>query len=102
MCIWRLISVLPFQSKPFEKCLIERLQSFLNKFSIVSEYQFGFMNGKSTGDALTSLTNSFYATIDNKKTFNSCHYRLSETFDTVNHRRFYFAFFLQGRVEVGI
>ena len=59
-------SILPFLSKLFEKCLLKRLNGFLNKFHIISEYQFGFMKGKSTSDVSTTMTNYLYAAKDEK------------------------------------
>ena len=41
MSKYRPISILPFISKLFEEGLLKRLKSFLNKFSIISEYQLG-------------------------------------------------------------
>ena len=86
MSNYRPISILPFLSKLFEKCLLKRLKSFLNKFSIISEYQFGFMKGKSTSDALTTMTNYLYAAIDDKKHTIAVTIDYRKAFDTVNHR----------------
>ena len=64
MSNYRPISVLPFMSKIFESCLLRRLKSFMNKFSIISPCQFGFMKGKSTNDAITASTNYLYDALD--------------------------------------
>ena len=75
MSNYRPISFLPFLSNLVERCLLKQLKRFLDKFSIVSEYQFGFMKGKSTSDVLTTLTNYLFAaytiavTIDYRKSF---------------------------------
>lgn len=82
---YRPISVLVFLSKIFEKCLFLRLSSFLRKFSIISENQFGFTRGKSTEDALIVYTEQIYEVFDSKKFSISVLIDYSKAFDTVNH-----------------
>ena len=63
---YRPVSIIPFLSKFFEKCLLKRLKRFLNKFSVISEYQFGLIKGKSTSKVFAALTNYLCAEIDDK------------------------------------
>lgn len=53
---YRLISVLPLFTKIFERCMANRLLSFITKYSTNISKQFGFQCGKSTLHALISLT----------------------------------------------
>lgn len=45
---YRHISLLPQFSKILEKLFINRLDSFLNKYDVLSEHQYGFRNNCST------------------------------------------------------
>ena len=52
ICNYRPISLLPFFSKVFERCIKDRLLSFLLKYQLISSDQFGFRPKHSTSDAL--------------------------------------------------
>ena len=85
MSNYRPISVLPLMSKVFERCVAERLWSFFNKHSIISQYQFGFQKGKSTLDALINLTENIYSALNESKHTACVFIDLRKAFDTVNH-----------------
>ena len=51
-CNYRPISLLSSFSKIFEKCLYERIYSYLNKNKILTPVQFGFKQNSSTSDAV--------------------------------------------------
>ena len=72
---YRPISSLPYLSKIFERSMVNRLLSFFNKFSLLSESQFGFLKNKSTVDALIHLTESIFKSLNEKKTSYKCSYR---------------------------
>ena len=52
---YRPISVLTIFSKVFEKCIYNRLISFLDKHRILIKNQFGFRRGHSTSMAILEL-----------------------------------------------
>ena len=80
---YRPISVLPFLSKVFERCIYKRLHSFICKFSILSPLQFGFLRGKSTQAAVTELTECLYNALDEKDVTLIICTVLIKAFDTV-------------------
>ena len=82
---YRPISLLPFLSELLEKCLISRLISFLDKFSIISPHQYGFLKGKSTQDALIAFTDHIYDALDKKQSTISVFIDYSKAFDTLDH-----------------
>ena len=82
---YRPIASLPYLSKIFERCMADKLTSFLNKFSLLSKVQFGFQKHKSTCDALINLTEYIYDNLNNRKTVVNVLVDLRRAFDTVNH-----------------
>ena len=62
---YRPISLLCTLSKVFEKIMYNRLIKFLDKFSILYEYQFGFRRKRSTHMALISLIDKLTQAIEN-------------------------------------
>ena len=82
---YRPISVLPILSKIFEKCIANRLTKWMSKHAIISPKQFGFQKGKSTIDALSSLTDYIYNSINSKHHLISIFIDLRKAFDTVQH-----------------
>ena len=54
-CNYRPISLLSSFSKIFEKCLYERIYSYLNKNKILTPVQFGFKQNFSTSDAVKAI-----------------------------------------------
>ena len=81
---YRPISSLPFWSKIIERCIYNRLVSFTNKFSILSEAQFGFRRGTSTSDALIALTENIYNSLNERCHHISVLLDLKKAFDTVD------------------
>jgi hypothetical protein len=82
---YRPICLLSDLSKIFEKCMYIRLLNYLTKFSIISAHQFGFQKGKSTINAILSLTEYIYSALNSKKHVISIFVDLQKAFDTVNH-----------------
>lgn len=81
---YRPISVLSVISKILEKLINKRLLSYLNKFNILSNTQFGFRSGKSTEDAVSALTSVVAEGLDNKKKCLAVFLDLKKAFDTVS------------------
>ena len=82
---YRPISVLSMINKAFEKILHTRLYSYLTKFNIIYEYQFGFREGHSTTQALIEINDKIKSSIDNKLLTSGIFIDLTKAFDTVNH-----------------
>ena len=61
MSNYRPISVLSNYSKIFEKCILNRLWNFLNKFNILTTNQFGFLKGRSTEEAISNFNEYIYS-----------------------------------------
>lgn len=82
---YRPISILPTISKVFEKIIFKRLYSFFEKYSILSENQFGFRPKHSTIDAIIQFTNQIQEGFKNKETSIGLFCDLSKAFDTIDH-----------------
>ena len=82
---YRPVSVLPAFSKILERIVYNRLINFLNKFSILSNNQYGFRKNHSTAYALIQLYDKLSDAIDQGKVTLGLFIDLSKAFDTVNH-----------------
>ena len=82
---YRPITVLILISKLLEKCFLTRSWSFINKFSLLTKHQYGFIRGTSTEDALLDLTEKLYADLNNKKYALTLFIDYQKAFDTVDH-----------------
>ena len=83
---YRPISNLPTIDKIFEKLLYVRLESFFNKYNILSENQYGFMKNKDTKQAVLKVVNNILPGFI-KKNYSICVFAdFSKAFDTVNHK----------------
>ena len=82
---YRPISILPFLSKILEKCLVLRILNFANKYKLFSEKQFGFLQKRSTIDAISSLIEHIYTALNERKSTIALFLDLRRAFDTVNH-----------------
>ena len=83
---YRPISLLPLMSKIYERCMYNRLLSFLIRHSILSTDQFGFRRGRSTVDAIGGFVERIYRALNNSQYVISTFVDLKKAFDTVNHR----------------
>ena len=93
---YRPISLLPVLSKLFERAMSSRVVDYLTKFSIVTPCQFGFRKSLSTADAITSLTEFIYTSLNDKNHALSIFVDLSKAFDTINHEILLSKLFLYG------
>lgn len=82
---YRPISIIVTLSKIFEKLMNVRMLSYINKFDLLSKYQFGFRQGMSTADAIHELVNEAIENIDRGRYMISVFIDLKKAFDTVNH-----------------
>lgn len=82
---YRPITLLSSFSKIFEKCAVNRLTSFFEKYELFNKNQFGFKKGSSTTDALTKFINMICENLDNSNKCIGLFLDLSKAFDLVNH-----------------
>ena len=83
---YRPVSLLCTLSKVFEKIMYNRLIKFLDKFSILYEYQFGLRRKRSTHMALISLIDKLTQAIENGEYVIGVFLDFSKAFDTVDHK----------------
>ena len=82
---YRPVAVLPAFSKILERLMYNRLLSFINKFSLLHPYQFGFRNNHSPELALLYLVDKISNALDNVECVLGLFLDFSKAFDTVNH-----------------
>ena len=82
---YRPISVLPVVSKVLEKCMYRRVVKFLEKYKLLSHQQYGFTRGKSCVDAVSSLTEFIYKSLNASEYVVTLFIDLKKAYDTVNH-----------------
>ena len=82
---YRPISALPVFSKVFERLTLNRIESFVSRYNILTNCQFGFRKGCSTTQAVVRLV-SLVIQSYHDKTYSACFFLdLKKAFDTVNH-----------------
>ena len=111
---YRPISLLSVVSKVFERIMYSRIISFLEKFHLLNDSQFGFRSKRSFVDAIAHIVEKVRE--DHHKTFYTCIFLdLKKAFDTVDHTRllqkiynigirgkafYWLQSYLQGRTQV--
>ena len=83
---YRPISVLPMISKIMERILYNQLYSYLTKFELLSDSQYGFRKFHSTASALLDCTNDWYINLDRNMFNLVVLIDLKKAFDTVDHQ----------------
>ena len=81
----RPISLLPFVSKIFERCIFNRLINYASMFNILTSQQYGFTRGRSTQDAILSLTERIYQCFESGHLCLNVFIDFKKCFDTINH-----------------
>ena len=84
---YRPISLINNFAKILEKCLKDRLISFLKSKNILSKNQFGFTENVSTADAMYNLTSEITNSVNESKTCIAVFIDLANAFDTVPHQK---------------
>lgn len=82
---YRPISLLSTFSKIFEKLIKPFLINYLDAKNILHPKQFGFRRGLSTFDALNTLNEEIFSTLDSKHSLLNIYIDFSKAFDIVNH-----------------
>ena len=82
---YRPVAVLPAFSKVLERLMYNRLLSFINKFSLLHPYQFGFRQNHLPELALLYLVDKISNALDNGECVLGLFLDFSKAFDTVNH-----------------
>ena len=83
---YRPISNLPILSKVFEKLTLIRLMSFVSRFELLSDSQYGFRRGRNTSQAAIRLV-SLIMQAYRKRMYCACFFLdLRKAFDTVDHQ----------------
>ena len=100
---YRPISLLSNFDKIFEKLLYNRLISYIEKFELLNEHQFGFRKNYSTTMAVSNIHDKFVKSID-QNLYSCCVFvDLSKAFDTVDHeillKKMYHFFGIRGKTQ---
>ena len=82
---YRPISLLTSFSKIFESLVASRLTSFLLKFNILYDYQFGFRSKYSTKLALLNSIDDVLKAQDNKEIVCGIFFDIAKAFDSIDH-----------------
>ena len=82
------ILILSQFNKIFEKLLYNRIYSYLTRFSLLSDRQFGFRKNFSTTSAINKIYDNLLSNID-QSLYSCCIFLdLSKAFDAVNYKSF--------------
>ena len=82
---FRPIPLLPGFSKTLEKILQKRLNSFLGKYNVITECQYGFRERHSTELAIIRLVHKIGQAAEQKKYTAGVFLDLSKAFDSIDH-----------------
>jgi len=83
---YRPISLLSIFHKLLENLMYKRVYSFLHKYSVLYQYQFGFRHHHSTSLPLIELCDNLYSHLDQHEVVVGMYFDLQKAFDTVNHK----------------
>lgn len=82
---YRPISVLQTLSKVLEKCVHGQLLKYLEENNLLSNYQFGYRQKRSTELAATMFMDNIRREIDKSKLVGAVFIDISKAFDTISH-----------------
>ena len=93
----RPISVLPVLEKILEEVLVNRLNSFIKKFNVIDDRQYGFQKGKNVNQLLGKFSNHLNDSLSRNKHCLVLFLDFSKAFDTLPHEKL-----LQTLFNIGI
>ena len=82
---YRPISLLSNISKILEKAIHRQLYTFLQKYNVLYDNQYGFRPKRSTTDAITKFVSDVLLSFNAKEHCIAVYLDLSKAFDTINH-----------------
>ena len=82
---YRPVSIIDSWSKIFEKIISVYLLAFLFQNNFFYKYQFGFLKGRSTDQAVLQIINYITKSLNDGKLVAACFLDVQKAFDTVNH-----------------
>ena len=83
---YRPISILPLFSKILERIVCNQLYSFLEKFNILHQNQYGFRSNRSTSQAILDYLQDVYSSTDKGEPVVSIFLDFSKAFDCIDHK----------------
>jgi hypothetical protein len=83
---YRPISLLPTFSKILEKLMYKRLVSFISKYNLLSNSQYGFRSKRSCEDAVYNFSNYVSDMLDNSIDVAGLFIDVSKAFDSLSHK----------------
>ena len=83
---YRPMSILPIFSKILEKLMYKRLTSFIDKYDLLHEHQYGFQKKKGTEHAILVLNFNIIKTIGKKEKACTIFLDFAKAFDMVSHK----------------
>lgn len=84
---YRPVSLLPSVSKVFEKLMLQKFFSFVERNETISTVQHGFIGGRSTTSAILHFLSCLYDNMDRRCKCIGIFLDLSKAFDLVDHSR---------------
>ena len=82
---WRPITQTSIFAKIFEKLIHRRMIAYFDELDILSMYQYGFLKGRSTQQAVFDFVKCVYSGINNKKIISATCLDVCKAFDCTNH-----------------
>ena len=86
---WRPISQTCIFAKILESIVKAMLLHYFLENSILSDYQYGFLPGRSTQEAVLEITKVMYSTINNRKLMALIFLDVAKAFNCIHHERLY-------------
>ena len=84
---YRPVSITSIVCRTFEKIIRDHIVSFLMEHGLLSNFQFGFMKGRSTTLQLLNVLNDWTQTMENKNSTDCVYMDYQKAFDKVPHGR---------------